>query len=543
MSTPLSTVLGLDAEDRSLRLRWNRISESDAARIRAAAPHVTPHLDEIVRRFYDHAFAFPAVAAKMAEAGATRTGLEATQKAYLQLLLRADFDAAYFEHRLRVGAVHARINVEPRWNVGNYAVYEELIHEVLARKLKGRDLQAAFLAFAKVFLLDVTLAVETYISEGVLVRLVEANTALVDASTAMRDGGVQVDAAASAMARVIQDLAEGASGQCSAVVSLDTDLRELGRAAGSVADGANAQLASVEQARAAAAGVRTALEHVETAAEGAAGAGQRSLEIVQAGMASVEKTVDAMDTIRDAVRATAREVEALGRRGDEIGAIVQVIGDIARQTDLLALNAAIEAARAGDQGRGFAVVAENVRSLASRTGDATREIEELITAVQRGTMKAVTAMDASVRDVDAGAHLAADAGAALGGIVQSVGDVSAGIDAIGEAAQRMEASAGGLQRIIDDVARVAGDLAGLAEGMAAASERAARAVSVAATSSEQSAAATEEASAGVQEISAQIGELATMAGGLSGLSVEMSAFLARFGSLAHDARGTTYRAA
>ncbi len=157
--------------------------------------------------------------------------------------------------------------------------------------------------------------------------------------------------------------------------------------------------------------------------------------------------------------------------------------------------------------------------------------------------KAVTAMDASVRDVDAGAHLAAEAGAALNGIVQSAGDVSTGIDAIGDAARRMEESAGGLQRIIDDVARVAGDLAGLAAGMAAASERAARSASVAAASSEQPAAATEEASAGVQEISAQIGELASMAGGLSGLSTEMSAFLARFGTLAHDARDTTYRAA
>ena len=115
---------------------------------------------------------------------------------------------------------------------------------------------------------------------------------------------------------------------------------------------------------------------------------------VAAGAMAVDETAGGMKRIKVAVEATAVRVTQLGAKGEQIGAIVETIDDIAEQTNLLALNAAIEAARAGEQGKGFAVVADEVRKLAERSSRATKEIAALIAEVQQDTDEAVAAMDA-----------------------------------------------------------------------------------------------------------------------------------------------------
>jgi len=97
---------------------------------------------------------------------------------------------------------------------------------------------------------------------------------------------------------------------------------------------------------------------------------------------------------------TAREVDALAREAGEISAIVQLIHEIADQTNLLALNAAIEAARAGEAGRGFAVVADEVRKLAERTSKATKDIDGLVTSIRQNSTSAKSAMEALSKTAD-----------------------------------------------------------------------------------------------------------------------------------------------
>jgi len=116
------------------------------------------------------------------------------------------------------------------------------------------------------------------------------------------------------------------------------------------------------------------------------------------GVGALESSVKSMVSLSDGVHDAASVISSLKDKSDEIGNIVDVIGDIAEQTNLLALNAAIEAARAGEQGRGFAVVADEVRTLASRTQHSTEEIRNMIEQLQKSSEQAVSAMDRSAED-------------------------------------------------------------------------------------------------------------------------------------------------
>jgi methyl-accepting chemotaxis protein len=169
--------------------------------------------------------------------------------------------------------------------------------------------------------------------------------------------------------------------------------------------------------------VNTMSRTTQQMAENADAATQTSVKATQAavkGGASVAETIKGMQRIRATVQSTGKKIKGLGERSLEIGAIIEVINEIATQTNLLALNAAIEAARAGEQGKGFAVVADEVRKLAERAARATKDITGLIKGIQVETSEAVTVMEEGTREVEEGTKLADQAGAALREIEQIV---------------------------------------------------------------------------------------------------------------------------
>ncbi len=174
----------------------------------------------------------------------------------------------------------------------------------------------------------------------------------------------------------------------------------------------------------------------------------------QNGGVVVTSTIQGITTIAGVVAKSASTIEALGKSGEQIGEIVQVIEEIADQTNLLALNAAIEAARAGEQGRGFAVVADEVRKLAERTQKATKEIATTIRVIQSDTNEAVRAMHEGTREMERGKTSAAQAAEALERIINRTSNVADIISLMADSSKEQTATSGNIVKNVENISAV-----------------------------------------------------------------------------------------
>ncbi|WP_246167002.1 methyl-accepting chemotaxis protein [Oryzomonas japonica] len=237
------------------------------------------------------------------------------------------------------------------------------------------------------------------------------------------------------------------------------------------------QMAASTEAVAAQAGtVATASE--EMAATGqdiasncnmAAESANRAVATTQRGFEVVRNTVNGIRERGARTKANARTIASLGERSDQIGQIVGTIEDIADQTNLLALNAAIEAARAGEQGRGFAVVADEVRALAERTTRATKEIGEMIRAIQQETRSAIVSMEEGVVGTEKGAQEAAQLETSLQEILEQVNAVTMQVSQIATATEEQTATTNEITNNIQKISEVIMDASRGAQDTAAAS--------------------------------------------------------------------------
>ncbi len=185
----------------------------------------------------------------------------------------------------------------------------------------------------------------------------------------------------------------------------------------------------------------SAMDRMAMDAAESAEVAKRSVDIAARGGQTVRRTIDGMNNIRDQIQETAKRIKRLGESSQEIGNIVELIEDIADQTNILALNAAMQAAMAGEAGRGFAVVADEVQRLAERSSNATKQIEALVKTIQADTNEAVKSMEASTNEVVSGAQLAEAAGGALQEIEQVSNRIAEITRSIADSAQRQSREA------------------------------------------------------------------------------------------------------
>jgi methyl-accepting chemotaxis protein len=331
------------------------------------------------------------------------------------------------------------------------------------------------------------------------VALSAENLAL--ASTQLAGTANQAGQATSQIAATVQQVAKGAAQQSESVTRTAASVEQMSRAIDGMARGAQEQAGSVGKASSVTSQITAAIQQVSGNAQTVTRDSAGAADSARNGARIVRDTIDEMQSIKSKVGLSAQKVQEMGQRSDQIGAIVETIDDIASQTNLLALNAAIEAARAGEHGKGFAVVADEVRKLAERSSTATKEIGGLIRSIQKTVGEAVSAMDESAREVEAGASHADQAGQALADILSKAESVFVQAEQAAQAAQQMNRAAEELVHAVDSVSAVVEENIAATEQMAASSGEVTRAIENIASVSEENSAAVEEVSASAQSLS------------------------------------------
>ncbi|HJE67864.1 methyl-accepting chemotaxis protein [Pseudomonas sp. HR1] len=233
--------------------------------------------------------------------------------------------------------------------------------------------------------------------------------------------------------------------------------------------GLQRQNAEIEQAATAVNQMSSAVDEVARNAVNTSQASQESAGVARDGRDLVQETVGAIATMSEDVQHGATLVGDLAVQVNDIGKVLDVIRSVAEQTNLLALNAAIEAARAGEAGRGFAVVADEVRALAHRTQESTREIETSIGTIQQGTDQAVAAMRSSTERAQSTLEVARGAGHALERIHGAIGGINERNLVIASAAEEQAQVAREVDRNLVNIRELSVQTAAGAEQSSAAS--------------------------------------------------------------------------
>jgi len=210
-----------------------------------------------------------------------------------------------------------------------------------------------------------------------------------------------------------EELNQTARGLSEQVNEVSSSIEQMVRSVKQVLENTESLAEAAVETSASMGEMATSMRAVDTAAEETARLSQQVVESAETGQAKMVQTIRGMDAIREATETAERVIRGLGTRATEIGAIVDVIDDVADETNLLALNAAIIAAQAGEQGRAFSVVADEIKDLADRVLVSTKEIGAQIRAVQEESANAIGAIERGTESVAGGVDLTAEAGESL----------------------------------------------------------------------------------------------------------------------------------
>ncbi|MES3027213.1 MAG: globin-coupled sensor protein [Pseudomonadota bacterium] len=453
------------------RLAFMRLDDDARTALRLAKPLIMDALPLALDDFYAQIQSHPETRKFFSSADHV-TNAKRRQAHHWEKISAGEFDSDYVAAVTKVGEIHARIGLKPRWYIGGYALLlEALIKAVLTarwprngfgRRTPPVDQVASELgALAKATLLDMDYAITVYLDAAEAARkATEAQVLGVERETVATNIGYGLAAlaagdltyrmagempeeyqalkddfnrAVSQLGTAIQTVAETTGG-----IGASSD--ELAQASDDLSRRTEQQAAGLEQTAAA---LDEITATVKQTSDGARHASRTVGEAKQQAERSGEIVTQAIDAM-GAIEASSRQ----------IGQIIGVIDEIAFQTNLLALNAGVEAARAGEAGRGFAVVASEVRALAQRSAEAAKEIKALISA--------------SGEQVARGVELVGETGAALQSIVTKVAEIDTVITGISASAQEQATGLAQVNAAVNQMDQVVQQNAAMVEQTSAA---------------------------------------------------------------------------
>ncbi|MBU2327445.1 MAG: globin-coupled sensor protein [Alphaproteobacteria bacterium] len=428
------------------RLEFVGLDERHRRHLGALEPVIKASVGSALDIFYRKASVHPHTA-KFFASPEHISHAKSRQASHWGIIAASKYDVSYVDAVTKVGEVHARIGLEPRWYIGGYAIIlDGIIRAVIKEELKGvlhrhkaEQLSDGISAVVKAALVDMDYAISVYLDSLAHARAqTEAMRQAEQADQTAALGALRSAliglAGGDLTLEIHEQLAPSFDGlkdnYNSSVQALEAAITELHQ--------------SVDEVRGEVDGIASAADNMAKRTEHQASALEESAAALEQITTISGQAAERAREVQEIVRESARETEQSGKVVEEAIAamgdisassqkmtqIIGVIDEIAFQTNLLALNAGVEAARAGEQGKGFAVVAQEVRELAQRSAAAAKEIKDLI--------------DHSSTDVKRGVDLVNRTGLSLTTIGQRVSTISESINSITQSAQEQ---ASGIEEI------------------------------------------------------------------------------------------------
>jgi methyl-accepting chemotaxis protein len=399
------------SQDRETRMRFMRIDNRTGELLREFWKVVEPALPTVLEGFYQHVAKEPQLARMV---GSDIPRLKVAQGSHWGRLFNGRFDQEYMQGVRTIGFMHNKIGLELRWYVGGYNFVLSQLAALAVRQYRWKPgrLTAMLTAVNAAVMLDMDIAISAY-QEAMLAE--------------RRKQQDKITAA-------IQDF------DSHVMVVLNT----VGGSATNLQNAANALAASAEESTQQSTAVAAASEEASTNVQAvAASTEELTSSVREIGRQVTESTRITGNAVEQASR-SGDAMQGLAKAAQRIGDVVELINNIAGQTNLLALNATIEAARAGDAGRGFAVVASEVKALAEQTAKATGEIGQQILAIQEATRESV----GSIQEIGTTIALVNEIATAIAAAVEEQGMVTA------EIARNVQEAARGTQEVSSNISGV-----------------------------------------------------------------------------------------